>query len=492
MADKESTLAIVIKAVDKTTAGLQSVQDSIKSLAASASAPFKVISDKLSAIGKASGITAIASSAMAVASAIKSAFSAVSQTIAGVVSSVLSLVDHFDGLGDKAEKLGVTVDFLAAMRFAAEKSGASIEDLDQGLSTFSVNLGAARAGTGKMVKFLAGVAPELLEQLKATKSTSAAYRILADAMAAIKDPAKRAKLAMATVGSSELAPMLARGSEGLLELQGEFAGLAGSQEAAAEAAGKVDDELKNLGAASQGFKAALVTGVAPALLKIIPLMTEWLSGHREQITQWITDFGARIPGAIDAIGRAISRARDWVAGIIEDLGGWDHVSKSLGSFLRGSFATTLGIISTSMAQIGATVKLLKAAFAASPAGLILENWEPVAAFFRGFADTLSTVASIVERVGGALGGLTERRTDLGGFKAFTDSVMPASPPPARAIQPSALTAALGGAAGARPSEASVKVEFANAPPGTRVTTDPQSTADVQTRVGYQMFFGYGS
>lgn len=488
MADKESTLAIVIKAVDKTTAGLQSVQDSIKSLAASASAPFKVISDKLSAIGKASGITAIVSTAMAVASAIKSAFSTISETLSGVVSGVLSLVGHFDDLGDKAEKLGTTVDFLAAMRFAAEKSGASIEAFDQGLSTFQENLGAARAGTGKMVKFLGGVAPALLEGLKATKSTESAYRLLADAMAAITDPAKRAKLAAATVGDSALAPMLARGSKGLLELQGEYIGLAGSQEAAAEAGGKVDDELKNLKAASDGFKAALVTGIAPALLKIIPLMTDWLSGHREQIAQWITDFGDKLPGAIDAIGRAISRARDWVSGIVDDLGGWDTISKALGGFFRGSFTATLGILSTTMAQVGVALKGVKTAFDLSPFGLILENWGPVAEFFKDLAST-------IERVSGALSGLIPGLTpamrafdSMAGGLDSIDNVKTAAP--AQAIQPSALNAALGAAGRSPDAQAKVTVEFRNAPPGLRATTDPRSTADVDMSVGYQMALGY--
>jgi hypothetical protein len=37
-----------------------------------------------------------------------------------------------------------------------------------------------------------------------------------------------------------------------------------------------------------------------------------------------------------------------------------------------------------------------------------------------------------------------------------------------------------------PARAQVTVDFANAPRGTRVKTDPQSTADVDLSVGYQM------
>lgn len=45
-----------------------------------------------------------------------------------------------------------------------------------------------------------------------------------------------------------------------------------------------------------------------------------------------------------------------------------------------------------------------------------------------------------------------------------------------------------GAGPAAPAEARVKIEIANAPRGTRVTTDPGNTADVHTSVGYQMGF----
>lgn len=493
MADKQSKLSIVIGASNKTSAGFQSVLRDAKSLESSVGGHFKMISDKLASIGKATGFTAVLGAAGAVASAIKSAFSTISETLSQVVSGVLSLVSHFDDMGDKAEKLDITVDFLQAMRFAAERSGSSIETLDQGLSSFAENMGQLRGGTGRMLASLQKWAPTLVPMLKATHGNEAAFRLLADAMSKITDPQKRLALAMKTVGNSDLAPMLARGSAGLFELQGESIGLTGSLEEAARAGGLVDDELKRLKASGDGFKGALMRGVAPALLKLIPLMTKWLSGHREQITEWIVNFGEKLPGAIDKVVSGIETARDWVSGIVDDLGGWDAIAKVLGGALRGQFATTLTLLSASLDQIAVSVKVMKAAFDASPVGLIIANWSKLGDFFEGMGIT-------IDRIGGAVRHLIDMLNLLPGIKlngdgsggmGGIDKVITR-----RALGPDGASGRdagrdLRGLAPFNPSQqAKVIVEFKNAPQGTRAKTDPRSTADVDTTMGYQLSY-YG-
>jgi len=501
MADKESTLAIVIRTVDKATAGIQAVNDRVTKLGASMAAPFKLFGERLEAIGKATGFTAILGAAGAVASAIKSVFATISETLSGAVAGVLSLVGHFDDLGDKAEKLGVGVDFLASTRFAAERAGSSIEALDQGLTAFGENMGQLRGGTGRMLKSLEQWAPALVPALKATKGNEQAFLLLAHAMSKITDPQKRLALAMKTVGNSELAPLLARDSKGIKELQDRYLRLAGSQEKAAEAGGLVDDSLKDLKASGDGFKAALVQGIAPALLKIIPLMTEWLSGHREQITQWIVSFGEKLPGAIDKIGNAISRASDWVNGIVKDLGGWDNISRVLGGFLRGQFSVTLTMVSAAMDQIGVAIKALHVAFDASPIGLIIENWSKVADVFASLGVTIERVVGLAKRlssfvgIGDATNGIRDAITSgsdrvvTGGNPFETNAAVgPFDSVGAKPIPQFALDAAARPGS-AQPQQAKVTVDFVNAPKGMRATADKQNTADLDLSVGHQLLFG---
>ena len=252
MADKSVALSIVLSTVDKATAGIRAFNARL----AAATAPVRELGEKLKGLGEEAGIGKLAEGFKGVGGAVKDLFGKL-VVIGGIVAAAAfglkSLVDEFAALGKTAQRVGTTVDFLAAMRFAASKSGASVEQLDQGLQAFVQNLGQARAGTGRMAAFLGKVSPALLTQLKATQSNEEAFKLLADAMAKVQDPAKRLALAQKTVGDAALAPLLARGSQGLLELQGQYVGLAGSQEQAAASALDTEDSMKNLGAATDGI-----------------------------------------------------------------------------------------------------------------------------------------------------------------------------------------------------------------------------------------------
>jgi hypothetical protein len=242
--------------------------------------------------------------------------------IGGAVGGLMHLINKFDELGDKAERFGVSVDFLAAMRYAAEKAGAPVEALDAGLMTFSVNMGKLSANTGRFKKFLDLVSPALEEQLKKAKSNEAAFYLLAAAMDKLKDPAKRAALAAAAGLGPELAPLLAQGEAGVKQLAARYIELAGSQEDAAKKAGDVDDSMHDLHASVQGAEAAIVSGLAPAMRIIVDQLRDWFVAHRSDIAEWAKTLGEKIPGAfravVDWVGQAIEKLGKFF-GILEDI-----------------------------------------------------------------------------------------------------------------------------------------------------------------------------
>jgi hypothetical protein len=294
--DKETKLSIVIRTVDKATAKLKAIADKLDAV----TKPVRDFTEALGSVREKSGLDSVVDGFKGVGGAVMDVLGKIAM-IGGVIGAatagLLSLIGGFDDLGDKAEAIGVSVDFLASMRYAAEKSGAEIEALDGGLQAFSTSLGKARAGTGRMATFLNKVNPALLKQLKGAKSNEEAFALLGDAMARLEDPAKRAALATATVGDASLAPMLARGAKGIKELGDEYIATAGSQEDAAKAAGATDDALKGLHAATDGVKAALVSGLAPALTIIIEKIKAWLVGHRGDVKEWAASLGKKLPAA---------------------------------------------------------------------------------------------------------------------------------------------------------------------------------------------------
>lgn len=531
MADKQVPLSIVIRAVDRATAVVRKVNDSVNRL--SGVSTLRALGESLKGIGKETGLGEVAEGFKGVGSAIKGLIEklvVLGAAATGAVALLFHLVEEFDDLGDKADKLDVTVDFLASMRYAAERSGASVESLDDGLKTFVQNIGQARAGTGRMVKFLQTVSPALLSQLQATKSNEEAFRLLADAMAKIPDAARRLALAQKTVGNSDLAPLLAKGSEGLLELQGAFAGSAGSLEEAAARAGAVDDALKDLKASTMGVKAALIAGLAPALQQIVEELGAFFQENRERIAKWAGELGKRLPAMIHNFVDAVLGIADKVSSFIEILGGLKTVALVVGAVLAGPLVKAVVMLSAAlysnpivlivaaiaaaallvikywepisdffrrlggalMAAFGAVWEYLKETFLKfTPLGIIVDNWEPIKGFFVALWDGITSVFTkaweiiqkIVDKVAGAVSTVKNAISDaidfINPFSGGDEGGPTVAEITQRAVQQLNATRAAA-------AQASVSVDFNNAPRGTRVSASPRNTASLDYSVGYQM------
>lgn len=487
MADKETKLSIVIRTVDKATARIKEINDRLDA----ATKPVRDFKEAVGDLREKSGFDAVLGGISGVGSALMDVVGKVAM-IGGVISTavvgVLSLVDGFDDLGDKAEKLGVSVDFIAQMRYAAERSGASVEELDAGLQSFTTSLGQARAGTGKMTGFLKIVSPALLKQMKAANGNEAAFALLADAMAKIEDPAKRAAFAAKTVGNAALSPLLARGAKGIEALRNRYADLAGSQEEAAAAAGPVDDSLKDLKATTDGLKASIVKGLAPSLKVVVDRLAEWFVKNRADVERWASQVGDRIPAAVDRIVRLVQDAVKWVTDFVDRVGGIENVALGAAAVMAGpllSAVVTLGAamlatpfgawlagfaaIAALVASVVDEVELFKKALDTSNEVLLQDSVEMSDA---EFAKAHPEVAS--EKADGLL--LAQGKMSLAEYEKKY---------PGKGTQETADFFAYIHGVAPPPQEAKVTIDIANAPRGTRVTADPQSTATVDLSVGYQ-------
>lgn len=532
MAEKKTALSIVIRTIDQSTAKIKAINDRLDKL----TKPTRDFRKQLGELREKSGLDDVIAGFGGVGNAIGQVIGSITILGAGLIGAgvaVKALIDKFDSTGDLAEQLGVSVDFLSGMRYAAQRSGASLEDLDGGLQTFSENLGQARANTGRMTKFLSAVSPVLLTQLKAAKSTEEGFRLLADAMSKIKDPAKRAAFAQKTVGNSKLAPLLARGSKGIGELQEKFIALAGSQEEAAEAAGKVDDSLQDLGAASLGIQAAIVQGLGPALKDLVDQLQVWLVDHREDIKKWAADIGEKLPAAVNMLVDRIKGVVEDIGKFVDGIGGLKVAAGLAAAVIAGPLVASiikLGIVllttpagwiitAIGLIALGAyelikhwdavsdffiglwdtvvdvfwrAVGIIKKAFLEFPfVELIIENWEPISEFFTELWDGITWVFKksweIIEKIISKIVGAVETVRDAINFiNPFSDDDSIPTVTAARTNNELRAAAGAPSALAGRAQENRLKVDFVNAPPGTRVTADPQSSANVDMTVGYQL------
>jgi phage-related minor tail protein len=491
MADKKVPLSIVLRTVDRASAGINAVAKQLKA----AAKPFDDLREAFGKLGQGAGLDKMREAFGGLGSAIGDALGKVlliAGAIGAAVLALKSMVDEFDDLGDTAEKLGVGVDALAGLRYAAKRSGAEFADLDSGMLAFSQSLGQARAGTGKMKGFLEKASKPLLRQLLATKSNEEAFLLLADAMAKVKDPAKRAALAAKTVGNAALAPLLAKGSKGVGELTDRFKENAGSLEGAAGAAGEAADAMDDLDAAILGAKGALVKGLGPALTKLLEQLRGWFAENRERLAQWAADLGSKLPAAIEKMAEVFRGALDDVGDFVESIGGVKVVAIALAAIIAGPLigavvALGVAILTTPIGWILAGLAGLVLA-----AKEIAGGWEPLGDFFKGLWDRIvrvfqaawDLIGPIVSKVVGAVSTINDLAGDVLDFINPLNQLRKLGEGGGTVFSPSQFVAA---AQRARDSRTMIDVNFANAPKGMRATAAPTiGETIVNLNLGHQL------
>lgn len=505
MADKQVPLSIIIRTVDKATAGIEAINKKLDEL----TRPTREFGKALKELGEKSGFNKVSEAFKEVGKASKETFIKLLEGAAIIGETthlVLEMVESFSALNDTAERVGVSVDALAGLRYAASKSGADIEKLDQGITTFVENLGGVKAGTGKLTKFLGEVAPTMLTQLKATRTTEEALGILAEGMEKLTNKSKQLKFAQEALGDPALAALFHRGPKGIMELMEAYAKLAGPQQEAAERAAKVDDALKDLHASTEGVKAALVSGLSPALSEIIDKLTKWLVDHREDVARWAEDFGKKLPKAVEDLVAWLGRAIDKVGSFVSALGGWKVAAAALAVVMAGDLVAAvirLGIVmlATPFGQVIAGLAAIAAA-ASLAIGMVkgleealdslhermledavsLPSWK----FREKHPELAGDAAEIDQTINEITGQAARSRAGLmaqpTGFNATMSMVpVPMIGPTAPAPYPQ-----LGPGIGPAPAqEVKIKLDITGAPKGTRATVDAPA-ATVDTTVGYQM------
>lgn len=529
MADgKETKLSIVLRAVDKATAP---IRRALSKFTAAATAPARALSglyqrtglakvtEGIKGIGGLLGpvggvISRLGSMLGSVIEKIPVLGAALTGVVVGATAGLIHLVDKFDELGKKAAEIGVSADFLAAMRSAAERTGVDVGTLNTGLTMFSVNVGKAKAGTGRLATFLERVSPALLRQLKAAKSNEEAFDLLAGAMGKLTDPAKRSALAQMAFGNAMVSPLFAQGRDKLKALRDAYLAMAGSQQDATEQAAVAHDAIVDMHAAVDGLEAGIVTGLAPALAVIVKQLSAWFVAHRADVAAWAKKFGEELPGAVSKTVDAFKGMIAWTENATESLkGAYDEASKLLDK-LGGiqKILSKVGAVVSFSREYGPTGLIGKVESNAVNGGMSDADRRAAQAFVENHPDSWlarhmrsgKTAQDVFGRdldaadVSGQAGnvftpdlapGPLNTRPDVSAqASAALAPAMPSFAPSDMAGFLAQVHAAVAATA-APPSQAKVSIDISGAPRGTRVKADPKNTADVDLSVGYNMLPG---
>lgn len=189
---------------------------------------------------------------------------AVTAVGAGVAAAIRGAINTADDMGELAQKLGVPVESLSALQYAAKILGVEFEGLQAGL----LKLSRGMADNPEKFEKLGIAVRDATGELRPTADV---LRELADRFQAMPDGAEKTALAMELFGKSGAAmiPMLNAGSAGITGLMEEAQkmGLVISQETA-DSAGQFNENMDKLKASAGGLAAIIAAQLAPVLEKI--------------------------------------------------------------------------------------------------------------------------------------------------------------------------------------------------------------------------------
>jgi hypothetical protein len=228
----------------------------------------------------------------------------IAKAIAGLVTGFTDVAQAVDKVGKAANRAGVSVGFMSQLRFAAEQSGASFEQLAAGMKAMQRNIGLFAIGTGEAKGALEamGVSYADLESL----SPEEQFMKLSELLAGVEDANLRAALATRIFGEGgqELANMLENGADGIKAYQEQADALGLTMtESQTKGAAQFNDSLNIMSKTMEMIRSQLVAAMGPAL--------EELAYFFNALVQVVMEWDEGVNGA--------SNAGDFFMGIVEIL-----------------------------------------------------------------------------------------------------------------------------------------------------------------------------
>lgn len=373
-------------------------------------------------------------------SSIGKAAEAIGVAMAGAVVTlgvgIARTINQMDSMGKSAQKMGLPVDELSRLKYAADLSDVAVESLAKAVGILSKNMNAT---AGNAVTPAASAFQALGISVTDTggklKSANQVMGEVAEKFAGMQDGAGKTALAMAIFGKSgaEMIPLLNSGSKGLADMAREAAEFGividSKTNKSAEA---FNDNLKRLGIAKDGVFIILTSKLLPALERL-----------SNDLVQAVKDSNlVRITA--DALARTIGFVYDNVAVLAQGLGiliGLKVISTLVG-FATAFIALTQAIIAAGVATtLLNAAKTLTIAKVAAFGAIILWATGNLPAFTDALKtmgdaiaqilpqDTGATIMKGLQSLGINVSSLTGDLKGLGDAAADADSKMPKKPSP---------------------------------------------------------------
>jgi len=194
----------------------------------------------------------------------------------GATLALKQFAGQIDELAKSSARLGLTVNELQSLEFAAGQTGVSSQELAKGLERFSRSIGETANGIGIAKRSFEDLGISVTNSEGQIKPTRELLGEVSDRLKDVQDPAERVRIAFDLFGRSgtKLINTLKGGNEELTALQERFnevtIQLTGEQAKAVEAA---NDGFDRLGKTFSSFGQQITATVLPAIQRVAEAFT---------------------------------------------------------------------------------------------------------------------------------------------------------------------------------------------------------------------------
>ena len=224
----------------------------------------------------------------------------VSLTLGAFAALVKGAIDSADELNKLSQKIGISVEALSTLQFAAQLSDVGLQSLQMGLKKLSENATEASADLGEGAQTFAALGVGVKDAAGNLKATDDLLLEIADRFASFEDGATKTAMAVKLFGKSgmDMIPFLNQGSSGIRALmqEAERLGLKLSTETA-QAAEAFNDNLTALKASSSGLGISLAT----ELLAPLRVATDAIREGQGEATGFAAILGGALKTTLEAI-----------------------------------------------------------------------------------------------------------------------------------------------------------------------------------------------
>lgn len=207
-----------------------------------------------------------------------------------------------DETAKTARSLGINIERLQELQFAAQISGASANDVSKALKTLAKRARGASQGLKAPKAAFEAVGVSVTDAEGKLRSLDEILKDIAQGTKRLKNPTEKAALAQELIGKSgvNLINFLNEGRSGINRLAKDFQGLgAAITEKAANKAEAFNDEMLRTKLAMQGIRNTLAAQLLPALTSGLRRFANWISvGDRVERILRAVRFAAKTAGLV--------------------------------------------------------------------------------------------------------------------------------------------------------------------------------------------------